>query len=82
LLPFLRKKQEEGSSPTLSIKTRTPDKKEDSDDAGLNACAQDLLDAVQARDVSGVAAALKAAFEIADSQPHEEGPHTYEDQKE
>lgn len=59
------------------MKTREPDQKpEESDDgAGLEACAQELIRAVHARDVKAVAQALQDAFELADSEPHEEGPH-------
>lgn len=79
MLPFLKKKTEDGYSPALSIKTRTPDKTEENQEhAGIHACAQDLMDAIHSGDVKGVADALKAAFEIADSQPHSEGPHINE----
>lgn len=42
---------------------------------GLHAAAQDLLDALNAKDVGGIAAALQNAFELCDKEPHEEGPH-------
>jgi hypothetical protein len=89
LLPFLNKQNETGVA-GLIIKTRKPDEKpetnqEDEDkDAGMKACAQDLITAIHARDVSGVMEALKSAFEIADSEPHVEGkhiePHSYDAQ--
>lgn len=85
-MPFLKKRDKQMTS-GLSIKTRTPDKTEENQEhAGIHACAQDLMTAIHANDVKGVADALKAAFEIADKAPHEEGPHTnphsYDDQKE
>lgn len=41
----------------------------------LESAAEDLISAVHAKDVKAVASALKAAFEMCESQPHEEGPH-------
>jgi hypothetical protein len=54
-----------------------PEKQEDS---GLLMAANDLKNALDANDMAAAAAALRAAFEILDSQPHVEGPHTYESQ--
>jgi hypothetical protein len=78
MLPFLKKKHQTG----VITQTRQPDEDKepkDSEDQGLMACAQDLIDAIQASDSKRVAAALRAAFEIVDSQPHEEGEHTDEE---
>jgi hypothetical protein len=84
LLPFLKKKP--AAAVGVIVKTRTPDEKpeQDQDDssAGIEACAHDLLTAIEAKDVKGIADALQAAFEIADSQPHEEGEHTNESETE
>lgn len=41
----------------------------------LSACAEDLIDAIHSKDPQAVAHALEAAFQICDSQPHEEGEH-------
>lgn len=41
----------------------------------LMSAAQDLSDALKSNDIEKVAQALEAAFQIADSMPHEEGPH-------
>jgi hypothetical protein len=48
----------------------------------MEAVAHDLVRAIHARDAKAVAEALKAAFEIADREPHEEGPHTNEKETE
>ena len=45
------------------------------DDMGLEAAAQELIDAVGAQDPAGVASALKNSFAILESAPHEEGEH-------
>lgn len=47
-------------------------------DPGLSACASDLISAIHAKDEAGVASALKAAFELLESQPQEEAEHTNE----
>lgn len=87
MLPFLKKKQQTG----VIVKTRQPDEKpeqeeNEQEDQGLMVCAQDLIDAIAAQDVKAVASALRAAFQIADSEPHEEGehtePHSYDAQNE
>jgi hypothetical protein len=47
-----------------------------SDDDGAEACAKDALDAIKNNDMRALASALRSMFQIFDSQPHEEGPHT------
>lgn len=73
MLPFLKKQNEASASMPADKQMRKPDDGAEYD--VMHSAAQDLIDAVHAKDVKGVAEALKAAFELADSQPHEEGPH-------
>lgn len=76
MLPFLKRKDQ--GSAGLIIKNRTPDEKpeqEDDKDAAIHACAQDLIDSIHNRDVKGAAEAIRSAFDILESLPHEEGPH-------
>ena len=54
------------------------DEEAQGDDMGLDAASGDLITAVKSGDVAGVSEALKNAFSILDSQPHEEGPHEEE----
>jgi len=72
MLPFQKKKEASVSAPVEVIK-RESDEPEEYD--YLESCGHDLLSAVEAKDPKGIAVALRAAFEICDSQPHEEGPH-------
>lgn len=58
------------------------EKPNDSDDSGLMSASADLIKAIQSDDQKAVAAALRAAFQILDSEPHEEGPHTEEQAEE
>ena len=73
MLPFLKRNQEaSGSGPIESVE-RKSDSEEEYD--ALESAADDLIAAVHAKDTKGAAAALRAAFQLADSEPHEEGPH-------
>jgi hypothetical protein len=54
---------------------------EEHPDEALHACADDLIEAVHAKDVEGVTKALKAFFHIADAMPHEEGEHISEEEE-
>jgi len=84
MLPFLKKRQEAQIS-GLQIKNREPDEKpeQDQDDssAAIEACAAALISAIHSHDAKGVAEAMKDAFEILESMPHEEvEPHSYDAQ--
>lgn len=52
------------------------------EDMGLEQCAMELIDAVKGGDVQGVIGSLRAAFQILDSEPHEEGEHLGEEEME
>lgn len=77
MLPFLKPRKVAG----LIMAVRKPDGSkmetgmEGDEDQGLMSCGEDLIKAVHAKDASAVVAAIKAAFEILDSEPHVEGPH-------
>lgn len=84
MLPFLKNKTKVGEA-GLSIKIRPPDEKEttenqeeSSNNDGLEAAASDIISAVHMKNHKALAEALKAAFEICDAMPHEEGEHTNE----
>jgi hypothetical protein len=70
MLPALRRQKEVSiSAPAESIK-RDPDEGAEYD--VLESAAEDLCKAVHANDYKGVAVALRAAFELMETQPHEE----------
>lgn len=79
-LPFLKPKSVAG----LIVQTRKHDgsmgdtQNEGQEDHALMSAATDLIRAVHSKDEHAVAAALRAAFEICDSEPHVEGPHETE----
>jgi len=71
MLPFLKKSQEAGPVSMSEPVVRDSDGDFDS----MEVAAQDVMDAVHSKNVKALASALRAAFELADSEPHEEGPH-------
>ena len=71
MLPFLKHSQDASVSMPSDTITRKPDEEKEYD--VFEACAEDLINAIHSKDVKGVAEALKAAFELADSEPHYEG---------
>jgi flagellar biosynthesis/type III secretory pathway protein FliH len=73
MLPFLKKKQEGSASMPSDSIVREPDNEQDYD--SMHAVAEDLLKAIEAKDVAAIAEAFRAGFELADSESHEEGEH-------
>lgn len=77
MLPFIKKQRQ---SAGVAVEYRKPDEsdKPESQDDGLEMAADDMLKAHSSGDKKALAAALRAAFEILDSQPHVEGEHIEE----
>lgn len=73
MIPFLKKNLEASASSPIESVERKPDEGAEYD--VLESAAEDLCRAIDAKDYKSIAAALRAAFELLDSQPHEEGPH-------
>lgn len=73
MLPFLKHSKEASVSIPAEPVKRKPDDEAEYD--MLESAAEDLISAIHSKDVKAVCSALKAAFEICDSQPHEEGEH-------
>lgn len=73
MLPFLKRHKEASTSAPTDRMVREHD--EDHDMDSMEVAAHDLKEALKKDDVQAIAQALRAAFEIADSEPHEEGPH-------
>ena len=71
MLPFLKKSKEA----SVVVPSDPVKRDHDEDYGGLHACADDLKEALKADNTPAIAAALRAAFQICDSEPHEEGPH-------
>lgn len=89
---FLKRSKEGGISSALMARRKpeggieAPSDESPAEDGSesLHSASADLLAAFHAKDVKAISAALKAAFEICDSEPHEEGehinPHSYDAQ--
>lgn len=75
MLPFLKKRQEVSVSIPTDIVKRDSDHEEEEDFDGLESCCEEMIDAFHSRDAKALAAALRAAFQICDLEPHEEGEH-------
>ncbi len=62
MLPFLKAKP--AAQTGVIIQQRPSDSPDSDKNSGIEACAQDLISAIHAKDVKGVAAALQAAMEL------------------
>ena len=77
MLPFLKKP--DSAKVGLMVKTRPSDypKAEETSlhSDAIQACAQDLIDAIHAKDAKRASQALVDAFDILESLPHDEVEH-------
>lgn len=71
MLPFLKLKQEGSGSAPVEHQMRESDE-ESGDYDMLHSAAEDLISAIHSKNVKSVAEALRAAFEMIQSQPQEE----------
>jgi hypothetical protein len=74
MLPFLKQKQAKDAGVITQL--RSPDEGQEQDSSsGLEMAMQDFSRASDAKDFKGMAAAFKAAFDILESEPHDEISH-------
>lgn len=71
MLPFLKAKPQAAGIAMIERKPDEPSHEED----GIMSAARDLLQGIEMKDHKAIAAAMRAAFEILDSEPHVEGEH-------
>ncbi len=71
-LPYSNYRDGAASQP-IEVEKREPDEAQEYD--VLEAAAEDLCKSIEKKDYKAIASALRAAFELLDSEPHEEGPH-------
>lgn len=74
MLPFLKGNKESSVSMDADPIKRKPDE-EGQDYDSLESAADELIQAVHAKDAKAVCSALRSAFQLCDLEPHEEGPH-------
>jgi hypothetical protein len=72
----MNKKQKDGaaSAPVDSIERKPDEGKEDEFDS-LHGAMEELHNALNSKDYKSAAEIFRSAFELLDSEPHEEGPH-------
>lgn len=75
MLPFLKHSKEASVSVAPDTIKRKSDSEDESEYDPMHSAADDLIAAVHSKDTKATADALRAAFELADSEPHHEGPH-------
>lgn len=77
MLPFLKNKNRQAGGVTSQYRTPTgiESKPASNDLDGIEAAAKEICQAIESKDYSKLASALKAAFQIFDSEPHVEGIH-------
>lgn len=73
MLPFLKRKNEASVSNPPESLTRKADEPEEYDP--LDSASEDLIEAVHSKNVKRVTEALSAAFDLRETQPHDEYPH-------
>lgn len=81
MLPFLKRERKETG---IIVEHRKPDvePKDEAEDDSLETAVDDFFKAYAARDIKAGAAALRAAFQIVDAEPHHEGEHLDESEEE
>jgi len=78
-LPFLTKHKRQDAG--TAVEYRNPDSEPEAGDEGMEACAKDVLDAVNANDFKRLSKALHAAFQVYDAAPHDEYDHESEEKE-
>lgn len=79
MIPFMKPKMQTG----IIFKERKAEggisEAQDDDSMAMEACADDMIRAIHSKDSKMLAKAMKAAFDIMEASPHEEGPHLNEE---
>ena len=78
----LKPKDKDKIGLAIVAKMRPPETMENEDDEALKACAEDILSAIESKDVMGLVEALKAFDEIHDAHEKEESPEFEESEHE
>jgi len=73
MIPFLKLKQDASASAPVDSIERKPDNEPEYD--SLESAAEELCHAVESKDYKAIAVALRSAFEIMESETHEEESH-------
>ena len=74
MLPFLKRNHESGASAPVETQERKPDEGSDEFD-GLETAMEELHNALMAKNYKGAAQLFRDAFDLLESEPHEETEH-------
>ena len=74
MLPWLKKQKDASASAPVESVEREPDGDEEFEP--LETVAEELCQAIEKKDYGAIAEALRSAFGLLESEPHEEGEHT------
>jgi len=80
LPPYLKNKTRKLEGFGQVIHRESDDKEQEDRDAPMHAAAEDMIRAIQSGDSRALARALKDAFDILESAPHEEYQESEEDE--
>lgn len=72
MLPFLKRAQDAAASAPVESIERKPDEPESQEYDALESAAEELGTALAAKDYKAAATALRAAFQMLESEPHSE----------
>jgi hypothetical protein len=75
MLPFLKHTKEASVAETDGKIKRKSDSEDVQEYDSLESAVSELYEAMKKDDVKAGCIALRSAFQILDSEPHEEGPH-------
>ncbi len=83
MLPWLKNKQVRQSGIMSTVRKADggftdAEPTQDQGNPGLEQCARSIMAAIDSKDVGQLAQALQDAFDVLESQPHEEGPEPQE----
>lgn len=72
-LPWAPKSKEGGGAAAMEVVKREPDHEEGHD--SLHTAMEELHSALDSKDYKRAASVFRAAFDLLEIEPHEEGPH-------
>ena len=78
MLPFMKHSKEASVSVAPGVVTRKSDHEDSDEYDSMHSAMEEFGAALDKKDYKTAAEIFRSAFELLDSEPHEEGPHTNE----
>lgn len=82
MLPWMKNGPKQSAGIAMQVRKPDEGKETPNEDPAVLAAAEDILRAIDSKDAKHLAQALRAAFQILDSEPDEEGPQMEDEQDE